>query len=259
MVVQEFGGYKPRINTSVNAPSKISHYWYPPQWLLEENVSLHPEQSGLVLYADMFDNRAEATGIYAIPRVEVFAIEPPAEVAPIFAAPPFEANVWRDTAKSGDVSSSINLTNGLSITFPSSSTNDFRMCFWEFVDESKPVPLETDTLYRVTFTVTSTGDKLPVFRGRVLTRYPYLGSTTVITPTVPWGSTFDYAKPGSIPREVVCYLPIEDQYLDGTDSFFQEVNDLLFSIDTYGPVIVTDPYVGSFTVSDIKVETFDLP
>ena len=251
MVIQEFGGYKPLISPDVNDPTEISHYWYPPQWLVDENVSLYPGQSGLTLYAEMFDNRTDATGTYWIPRVDVFALEPPADETPVFTAPPFETSVWRDITRAGLVSSSIHETDGLTIDYPSTPTTDMRVCFWEFVYPAVPIPIEENTLYRVTFTVTSSGDTPPVFRERLLTRYLYLGSESVITPTVPWGATFDYAKPGATPREIVCYLPIEDQFFDG--------DDLTFSLDTYGPLTATDPYEGSYTVSDIKVEMLDLP
>lgn len=251
LVIQEWGGYKPGISTDVNSPSVIEHYWYPPQWLVEENVSLYPDQAGLVIYADMFDNRALATGKYWIPKVEVYATEPPLEGNIEFTAPPFNTNEWRDTTQQGDVSPSIDTDEGITITYPASTGSDFRLCFCECVDPATTIPIEANTLYRMTFTVTSSGDTPPVLRQRMLTRNLYLGAENLITPTVPLGSVFGYAKPGTTPRAMVCYLAIGDQYLPG--------DDLLFSVDTYAPIITSDPYEGTYNVNSVKIEEVNLP
>ena len=256
MVLQEFGGYKLGISTDPNDPTGVRHYWYPPQWLVNENVSLYPEQSGLYIVAEMFDNRALATGKYWIPQVEIFMIDPPTSGSEtVFTAPPFDTavGIWRDTTRMGgdDVVTSIDTNIGLTIDFPSTPTTNMRLCFWEFIDESKQIPLASNSLYRSTFTVTSSGDKPPVFRGRMLVRYLYLGTESVITPTVPWGGIFDYAIPGSTPREIVNYLPFAGESISG--------EDLIFSMDVYGPPSLVDPYDGSYTVSNIKIEKIPLP
>jgi len=49
---------------------------------------------------------------------------------------------------------------------------------------------------------------------------------------------------------MVCYLPINDQFLPG--------DDLLFSMDVYGPVNDINPYEDSYTVTGIKVEALDM-
>lgn len=131
-----------------------------------------------------------------------------------------------------------------------------RFGFWEFIDQGAPIPIEKDKLYRATFSITSSGERLPVFRQRMIVRNLYIGSESIITPTVPNGAVFQYAAPDGLPsqessNEIVCYLPIEDYYLPG--------DDLLFSMDVYGPVIDTDPYCGIYYVNGITVEELDVP
>lgn len=255
MVMQEgFGQRFPVISSDVNAPSNLDMYWCPPAWLMDANVAAYPDQGGFYVVADMWDNRAAVTGTHYLAGVIVYELDPIPAATPVFSAPTFNTSDWRDlTQQGGNSTTNLDASGGLTITFPdiTSQTGGFRLRNWEYYTVPSPATLNANKVYRATYTVTSTGAAPPVLRQRMQTSYGYLGAENVITPTVPWGATFDYAIPGSTERELVNYLKIGSEFMAG--------DSMIWSMDVYGSSGATDPYVGSYTVSVITIEELAVP